>query len=110
MREPGSSSAPAGPQHQSNPHPTRAGGGGLSNLSPQQLQEMAQRQQRQIDSQQQLLVAKEQRLKYLRQQDYKQQQMAAEYERLRRLREKVSGRLLICIWGHRSCLYRNGLL
>ncbi|XP_059086191.1 apoptosis-stimulating of p53 protein 2-like isoform X2 [Tigriopus californicus] len=102
MREPGSSSAPAGPQHQSNPHPTRAGGGGggssgsggLSNLSPQQLQEMAQRQQRQIDSQQQLLVAKEQRLKYLRQQDYKQQQMAAEYERLRRLREKVEAQEL----------------
>ena len=51
---------------------------------------MAMRQQNQIETQQQMLVAKEQRLKYLRQQDFKQNQMAAEYERLRRLREKVS--------------------
>ncbi len=50
---------------------------------------MAYRQQQQIDSQQQLLVAKEQRLKYLRQQDMTHHQLAAEYERLRRLREKV---------------------
>ena len=55
-----------------------------------QLQDMARRQQNQIEAQQQLLVAKEQRLKYLRQQDYRHHQMAAEYERLRRLREKVS--------------------
>jgi apoptosis-stimulating of p53 protein 1 len=53
---------------------------------------MAQRQQSQIEAQQQMLVAKEQRLKYLRQQDYKHRQMASEYERLRRLREKVRGR------------------
>ena len=52
---------------------------------------MAMRQQNQIEAQQQMLVAKEQRLKYLRQQDFKQNQMAAEYERLRRLREKVRG-------------------
>ena len=50
---------------------------------------MAYRQQQQIDSQQQLLVAKEQRLKFLRQQDMTHHQLAAEYERLRRLREKV---------------------
>jgi hypothetical protein len=50
---------------------------------------MAYRQQQQIDAQQQLLVAKEQRLKYLRQQDMSHHQLAAEYERLRRLREKV---------------------
>ena len=50
---------------------------------------MAHRQQSQIEAQQQMLVAKEQRLKYLRQQDYKRRQMASEYERLRRLREKV---------------------
>ena len=62
----------------------------LGHLSPGQLQEMAQRQQRQIDAQQQMLVAKEQRLKFLRQQDYnKQHQMSSEYDRLRRLREKV---------------------
>ena len=60
-----------------------------SNLTLQQLQEMAFRQQQQIDTQQQLLVAKEQRLKYLRQQDMSHHQLAAEYERLRRLREKV---------------------
>jgi hypothetical protein len=60
-----------------------------------QLQDMARRQQQQIEAQQQLLVAKEQRLKYLRQQDYRHHQMAAEYERLRRLREKVSY-LAIC--------------
>eukprot|EP00095_Tigriopus_kingsejongensis_P009602 maker-scaffold832_size90819-snap-gene-0.15 protein:Tk09602 transcript:maker-scaffold832_size90819-snap-gene-0.15-mRNA-1 annotation:"PREDICTED: uncharacterized protein LOC100870125" len=92
MREPGSTSAPAGNQPHSHPHPPPRAN--LSHLPPQQLQEMAQRQQRQIDAQQQLLVAKEQRLKYLRQQDYKQQQMASEYERLRRLREKVEAQEL----------------
>ena len=58
-------------------------------LTAQQLNDMAMRQQHQIEAQQQMLVAKEQRLKYLRQQDFKQNQMAAEYDRLRRLREKV---------------------
>ena len=62
-----------------------------NNLSLGQLQDMAMRQGNQIEAQQQMLVAKEQRLKYLRQQDFKQNQMAAEYERLRRLREKVRG-------------------
>ena len=60
-----------------------------NNLSLGQLRDMAMRQGNQIEAQQQMLVAKEQRLKYLRQQDFKQNQMAAEYERLRRLREKV---------------------
>lgn len=63
--------------------------GNPNQLSLSQLQDMAMRQQHQIEAQQQMLVAKEQRLKYLRQQDFKQNQMAAEYERLRRLREKV---------------------
>lgn len=58
-------------------------------LSVHQLQDMAMRQHHQIESQQQMLVAKEQRLKYLRQQDLRHNQTAAEYERLRRLREKV---------------------
>ncbi|CAH1261731.1 PPP1R13B [Branchiostoma lanceolatum] len=76
------------------------------------LQEMATRQQQQIESQQQMLVAKEQRLKFLkqqdkiesqqqmlvakeqrlnflRQQDKAQQDMAEENERLRMLRDKV---------------------
>ncbi len=74
------------------PPPIQAQGPGSlvpSNPSLGQLQDMAMRQQHQIEAQQQMLVAKEQRLKYLRQQDFKQNQMAAEYERLRRLREKV---------------------
>ncbi|KAK3094032.1 hypothetical protein FSP39_023198 [Pinctada imbricata] len=50
---------------------------------------MAARQQQQIEHQQQVLVAKEQRLKYLKQQEQRQQQIAAENDRLRKLREKV---------------------
>ena len=53
-------------------------------LSIEQLREMAARQQQQIEVQQQQLVAKEQRLKYLKQQEYQQHQMASEYDRLRR--------------------------
>ncbi|XP_040567666.1 apoptosis-stimulating of p53 protein 1 isoform X2 [Lepeophtheirus salmonis] len=64
------------------------------NLSLPELQIMAQRQQQQIESQQHLLVAKEQRLKYLKQQDFKHHQMASEYDRLRRLREKVEAQEL----------------
>ncbi|XP_078085770.1 apoptosis-stimulating of p53 protein 2-like isoform X3 [Mustelus asterias] len=51
-----------------------------------ELQEMATRQQQQIDSQQQLLATKEQHLRYLKQQDYREQQ-AAEQEKLQKLRE-----------------------
>uniref|UniRef100_A0A4W3GN35 Tumor protein p53 binding protein, 2a n=1 Tax=Callorhinchus milii TaxID=7868 RepID=A0A4W3GN35_CALMI len=51
-----------------------------------ELQEMAARQQQQIDSQQQLLANKEQRLRYLKQQDHRQQQ-AMEQEKLQKLRE-----------------------
>ncbi|XP_038066826.1 apoptosis-stimulating of p53 protein 1-like isoform X2 [Patiria miniata] len=58
-------------------------------LSLSELQDMADRQQHQIEAQQQTLVAKQQRLKFLKQQEQKQQQMAAEDERLRRLRDKV---------------------
>merc|ERR1719192_985887 len=57
--------------------------------SVQQLREMAGRQQHQIDQQEQLLVAKEQRLKYLKQQEFQQHHMATEYDKLRRLRDKV---------------------
>ena len=53
-------------------------------LTIEQLREMAARQQQQIENQQQHLVAKEQRLKYLKQQEYQQHQMASEYDRLRR--------------------------
>ncbi|XP_041034606.1 apoptosis-stimulating of p53 protein 2-like [Carcharodon carcharias] len=51
-----------------------------------ELQEMATRQQQQIDSQQQLLATKEQHLRYLKQQDHQEQQ-AAEQEKLQKLRE-----------------------
>ncbi|XP_031434483.1 apoptosis-stimulating of p53 protein 2 isoform X2 [Clupea harengus] len=54
-----------------------------------ELQEMAARQQQQIDAQQQLLASKEQRLRYLKQQDQRQQQQAVEQEKLQRLRENV---------------------
>ena len=79
----GPSQGPLGP-----PGPSPSGPN-PNQLSMPQLQDMAMRQQGQIEAQQQMLVAKEQRLKYLRQQDFKQNQVAAEYERLRRLREKV---------------------
>ncbi|XP_010766813.1 apoptosis-stimulating of p53 protein 2-like [Notothenia coriiceps] len=54
-----------------------------------ELQEMASRQQQQIDSQQQLLASKEQRLRYLKQQEQRQQQQASEQEKLQRLRENI---------------------
>ncbi|XP_061087199.1 apoptosis-stimulating of p53 protein 2-like isoform X2 [Conger conger] len=52
-----------------------------------ELQEMASRQQQQIDAQQQLLASKEQRLRFLKQQD----QRSSEQERLQRLRENAEG-------------------
>ncbi|XP_046698865.1 apoptosis-stimulating of p53 protein 2a isoform X1 [Silurus meridionalis] len=54
-----------------------------------ELQEMATRQQQQIDAQQQLLSSKEQRLRYLKQQDQMKQQQVSEQEKLQRLRENV---------------------
>ncbi|KAG5857738.1 hypothetical protein ANANG_G00022560 [Anguilla anguilla] len=50
---------------------------------------MATRQQQQIESQQQMLVAKEQRLRYLKQQERRQQQAVSETEKLQRLKERV---------------------
>nr|XP_020642309.1 apoptosis-stimulating of p53 protein 2 isoform X1 [Pogona vitticeps] len=52
-----------------------------------ELQEMASRQQQQIEAQQEMLANKEQRLKFLKQQDQRQQQQAAEQEKLKRLKE-----------------------
>ncbi|KAM4693550.1 apoptosis-stimulating of p53 protein 2 isoform 3-T4 [Discoglossus pictus] len=52
-----------------------------------ELQEMAARQQQQIEAQQLMLATKEQRLKYMKQQDQRQQQQASEQEKLKRLRE-----------------------
>ncbi|XP_055376258.1 apoptosis-stimulating of p53 protein 1 [Condylostylus longicornis] len=57
--------------------------------SPAELRAMALRQQQQIDSQHQLLAAKEQRLRFLKAQEARGAAAAAEGERLRRLRERV---------------------
>ncbi|XP_044069639.1 apoptosis-stimulating of p53 protein 2a isoform X3 [Siniperca chuatsi] len=54
-----------------------------------ELQEMAARQQQQIEAQQQLLASKEQRLRHLKQQEQRQQQQASEQEKLQRLRENI---------------------
>lgn len=50
---------------------------------------MALRQQQQIDTQHQLLAAKQQRLRFLKAQEVRGTNSAAEHERLRRLRERV---------------------
>ncbi|CAN2387491.1 Tumor protein p53 binding protein 2 [Pristimantis euphronides] len=52
-----------------------------------ELQEMAARQQQQIETQQLMLATKEQRLRYLKQQDQRQQQQASEQDKLKHLRE-----------------------
>ncbi|XP_030627511.1 apoptosis-stimulating of p53 protein 2b [Chanos chanos] len=55
-----------------------------------ELQEMASRQQQQINAQQQLLASKEQRLRFLKLQEQRQQQQqASEQEKLRLLRENA---------------------
>ncbi|KAJ8009223.1 hypothetical protein DPEC_G00086660 [Dallia pectoralis] len=58
-------------------------------LTLSELQDMATRQQQQIEAQQQMLVAKEQRLRYLKQQERRQQQSVSETEKLQRLKERV---------------------
>ncbi|KAJ8002394.1 hypothetical protein DPEC_G00179680 [Dallia pectoralis] len=59
-------------------------------ISLSELQEMASHQQQQINSQQQLLASKEQRLRYLKIQEQRQkQQQASDQERLRHLRENA---------------------
>lgn len=54
-----------------------------------ELKIMALRQKQQIDKQQQLLAAREQRLRFLKSQETNETAVAAETERLRRLRERV---------------------
>ncbi|KAH9509365.1 hypothetical protein Btru_046849 [Bulinus truncatus] len=68
--------------------------GGASDLTLAELQEMASRQQQQMEAQQQVLVAKEQRLKYLKQQEARHAQLASESERLRKIRERVESQEL----------------
>ncbi|XP_048341537.1 apoptosis-stimulating of p53 protein 1 isoform X5 [Sphaerodactylus townsendi] len=58
-------------------------------LTLSELQDMAARQQQQIENQQQMLVAKEQRLRYLKQQERRQQQSVSETEKLQKLKERV---------------------
>ncbi|CAH2242637.1 jg8464 [Pararge aegeria aegeria] len=70
------------------PHDAYMLGEGVE-LTLGELRAMALRQQQQIDTQHQLLCAKEQRLRYLKQQEARQHQVAVEGERLRRLRERV---------------------
>ncbi|XP_056100887.1 apoptosis-stimulating of p53 protein 2a [Rhinichthys klamathensis goyatoka] len=54
-----------------------------------ELQEMAAKQQRQIDTQQQLLASKEQRVVLLRQQELRHQQARSEQQKLQHLRSAV---------------------
>lgn len=70
------------------PSPVNGLPGGVD-LTLSELQDMAARQQQQIENQQQVLVAKEQRLKYLKQQDQRQQHIVAEGDRLKKLRDRV---------------------
>ncbi|XP_053522024.1 apoptosis-stimulating of p53 protein 1 isoform X1 [Artibeus jamaicensis] len=58
-------------------------------LTLSELQDMAARQQQQIENQQQMLVAKEQRLHFLKQQERHQQQSVSESEKLQKLKERV---------------------
>ncbi|XP_072486180.1 apoptosis-stimulating of p53 protein 1 isoform X4 [Notamacropus eugenii] len=58
-------------------------------LTLSELQDMAARQQQQIENQQQMLVAKEQRLHFLKQQERRQQQSISENEKLQKLKERV---------------------
>uniref|UniRef100_A0A182KBN7 SH3 domain-containing protein n=1 Tax=Anopheles christyi TaxID=43041 RepID=A0A182KBN7_9DIPT len=57
--------------------------------SAAELRSMAMRQQHQIDTQHQMLAAKEQRLRFLKSQETRNAVSIAEAERLRRLRERV---------------------
>ncbi|XP_055880116.1 apoptosis-stimulating of p53 protein 1-like isoform X4 [Biomphalaria glabrata] len=68
--------------------------GDANDLTLAELQEMASRQQQQMEAQQQVLVAKEQRLKYLKQQEARHAQLASESERLRKIRERVESQEL----------------
>ncbi|XP_042637429.1 apoptosis-stimulating of p53 protein 1 [Orycteropus afer afer] len=58
-------------------------------LTLSELHDMAARQQQQIENQQQMLVAKEQRLHFLKQQERRQQQAISENEKLQKLKERV---------------------
>ncbi|XP_069772617.1 protein phosphatase 1, regulatory subunit 13Bb isoform X2 [Narcine bancroftii] len=65
------------------------GGNPRVEMTLSELQEMASRQQHQIEAQQQMLVAKEQRLRYLKQQERRQQQSISESDKLQKLKERM---------------------
>ncbi|XP_023227401.1 apoptosis-stimulating of p53 protein 1-like isoform X1 [Centruroides sculpturatus] len=69
---------------------------GSGDLTLEELRTMAARQQQQIEAQQQLLMAREQRLKFLKQQEARHHQgpQSNDTERLRHLREKVEAQEL----------------
>uniref|UniRef100_A0A672FH30 Tumor protein p53 binding protein, 2a n=1 Tax=Salarias fasciatus TaxID=181472 RepID=A0A672FH30_SALFA len=76
-------------EHATNDKIQREVGTPRMDMTLAELQEMAARQQQQIEAQQQLLASKEQRLRYLKQQEQRQQQQASEQEKLQRLRENI---------------------
>lgn len=58
-------------------------------VASEELNAMAQRQQQQIESQHQLLLAKEQRLRFLKAQESRGSAVSLDNEKLRRLKERV---------------------
>lgn len=58
-------------------------------VAAEELNAMAQRQQQQIESQHQLLLAKEQRLRFLKAQENRGSAVSLDNEKLRRLKERV---------------------
>ncbi|XP_072895861.1 protein phosphatase 1, regulatory subunit 13Bb isoform X2 [Hemitrygon akajei] len=70
-------------------HFENGGGNPRVEMTLSELQEMASRQQHQIEAQQQMLVAKEQRLRYLKQQERRQQQSVSESDKLQKLKERM---------------------
>ncbi|XP_074852516.1 apoptosis-stimulating of p53 protein 1 isoform X7 [Carettochelys insculpta] len=95
QREPGPLQRPAEPSQEHGGVGVWASEGALQVGNPRveltlsELQDMAARQQQQIENQQQMLVAKEQRLRYLKQQERRQQQSISESEKLQKLKERV---------------------
>ncbi|XP_038130515.1 apoptosis-stimulating of p53 protein 2-like [Cyprinodon tularosa] len=69
-----------------------------------ELQDLATRQQQQIDAQQQLLAFKEHQLRYRKQHDLKQDQEASQRERLLQLQEHIKNQeaRLLLLWALRS--------
>ncbi|GAB1608603.1 apoptosis-stimulating of p53 protein 2-like isoform X4 [Argonauta hians] len=67
---------------------------GVVDMTFGELQEISAHQQRELEIQQNVLLTKEQRLKYLRSQDAQHQQMIADNDQLRQLRDRVESQEL----------------